>query len=429
MYISSLLPVVLPLAAFFQNALADVAYPLSASSRWIVDKNGDRFKLRCVNWAGHLEPGIPEGLSKQPVDKIASWIASNGFNCVRLTYSVDMALSPDVSVSDSFEQAANSSGTNTDPNALQAQYQAAVEQNPFLSNATRLSAFDTVISTLNSHSLSVILDNHVSKAQWCCNYTDGNGWWDSAAGYDASNSQWFHTSDWLAALSAMSNFSTAHANVIGMALRNELRAVGSQDTNNHADWYDLMAQGARAIHSGNSDLLVVFGGVTSATDLSYLRNGPLDASSWGGAEKTAYEFHAYYWSFPLSSSVCPVYDSILGGKTGFLLEQDQPFTGPLWLSEFGALQIITDDGGNLLSGAEIGLEQAYLKCLVSYMEGNDADWAVWAVQGGYYVRQGQVDVDEPYGLLDQGWNDWRNASFKDALGGMFQATQGPGVGS
>ncbi|KAI4152487.1 MAG: hypothetical protein LQ340_002887 [Diploschistes diacapsis] len=425
MYIPSLLPYVASLSALISSAHSEVAYPLSTSSRWVVDSNGDRFKLRCVNWAGHLEPGVPEGLSKQPVDKIAVWIASNDFNCVRLTYSIDMALAPNISVSDSFTQAANSSGTNTNLAALQAQYSDAVAQNPFLSTATRLSTFETVIATLASHSISVVLDNHVSKAQWCCNSTDGNGWWDTASGYTASNSQWFNTTDWLAGLSAMSAFSTTHSNIVGMSLRNELRAVGSQDSNNHADWYSLMTQGAQAIHAGNPNLLIVFGGVTSATDLSYLQSTPLDTSAW--PDKTVFEFHSYYWSFPVSSSVCAIYDDILGARTGFVLEQDRPFTAPLWLSEFGATQVIAGAGGNLLGDAELALEQAYLKCLVGYMEGNDADWALWALQGGYYVREGVVDADESYGLLDHAWGDWRNATFKSALGGMFGVTQGPGV--
>ena len=419
MQLKSVTPYLLCASAFLQSVLSDVAYPLSASDRWIVDSNGERFKLRCVNWAGHLEPGIPEGLNKQPVDNIAYWIANNGFNCVRLTYSIDMALSPDTSVSDSFTQAANSSGTDTNVTALQEQYTAAVAQNAFLGSATRISTFDTIISTLASHSISVILDNHVSKAQWCCNYSDGNGWWDSASGYDASNSQWFNTANWLAGLSAMSKFSTSHPNIIGMSLRNELRAVGTQDENNHADWYNLTSFGAQAIHSANPDLLIVFGGVTSATDLSYLQFTPLDTSAWG-ADKTVYEFHSYWWSFPIGSSLCPVYDGILGERSGFILESGKPFTGPLWLSEFGALQVV--DGS-----VTTGLEQAFLGCLVSYMEGNDADWAVWAVQGSYYVREGAVDADESYGLLNHDWTDWRNATFKDALGGMFDVTQGPGV--
>ncbi|KAJ2964720.1 hypothetical protein NQ176_g10774 [Zarea fungicola] len=66
--------------------------PLHSSSRWILGADNQRVKLRCINWAGHLEVNVPEGLHKQPVNYIASWIANQGFNCVRLTYSIDMAL-------------------------------------------------------------------------------------------------------------------------------------------------------------------------------------------------------------------------------------------------------------------------------------------------------------------------------------------------
>ncbi len=59
------------------------------------------------------------------------------------------------------------------------------------------------------------------------------------------------------------------------------------------------------------------------------------------------------------------------------------------------------------------------------MTGNDADWAVWALQGSYYVRNQQVDFDEYYGLLNHDWTDWRNPAFSGMLGNMWKQTQGP----
>ncbi|CAF2051067.1 unnamed protein product [Brassica rapa] len=67
-----------------------MAYPLSTSSRWIVDENGQRVKLACVNWPSHLQPVVVEGLSKQPVDAVAKKIVEMGFNCVRLTWPLDL---------------------------------------------------------------------------------------------------------------------------------------------------------------------------------------------------------------------------------------------------------------------------------------------------------------------------------------------------
>lgn len=70
---------------------AAVGLPLHTDSRWIVDEEGQRVKLRCVNWVSHLEAVVAEGLSKQPIDAISNRIESLGFNCVRLTWPLFLA--------------------------------------------------------------------------------------------------------------------------------------------------------------------------------------------------------------------------------------------------------------------------------------------------------------------------------------------------
>jgi endoglucanase len=388
-------------------------------SRWIVDENGERYKLRCVNWGGHLETNTPEGLQHQTPDYIASWIAKNGFNCVRLTYSIDMALNQTVLVEDSFNEAGAVSGVGED--AMQKLYQQALQKNSFLNGATRIDAFSAVISALADHNINVILDNHVSKAQWCCNLTDGNGWWDTAFGYNEINSQWFVTEDWLNGLKAMAQFASKHDNVIGMSVRNELRALWPQDLNNHADWYTYVGQAANLIHSTNPDLLIMIGGTASATDFSFQRfTGPFNTT--GFADKAVWEFHVYSFSVGFLTSTCNVFQAQLGGSAGYLLQQGQAYTGPLWLSEYGVA--LNGDNGTLSSG-----DQAYLSCLVQYMEGNDADWSYWAIMGDYYVREGQLGYNESYGLLDPTWTDWQNPNFPSLIGAMFNVTQGPGVGT
>lgn len=67
------------------------ALPLYTNSRWIVDDEGQRVKLACVNWASHMEAVVAEGLSKQPMDAISKRIKSMGFNCVRLTWPLFLA--------------------------------------------------------------------------------------------------------------------------------------------------------------------------------------------------------------------------------------------------------------------------------------------------------------------------------------------------
>lgn len=210
----------------------------------------------------------------------------------------------------------------------------------------------------------------------------------------------------------MAIFSKQFSNVVGLALRNELRAVGSQDGNSHADWYNFQGQGAAAIHAGNPNALVVVGGVNYATEFGFLYSKPFDRSNLG--DKVVWEFHSYSWSNSYAPTDCAAYTILLGQQAGYLLVDGKAYTGPLWLSEFGWAQ----------NGPSAG-EQKYVDCLVKYMTGNDADWAYWALQGSYYFRDGKVNFDEGFGILNKEWSAWRNASFVSTIKGMWSQTQGP----
>ncbi|KAI2466015.1 glycoside hydrolase family 5 protein [Annulohypoxylon bovei var. microspora] len=392
--------------------------PLSTSSRWILDADGQRVKLRCVNWAGHQEANLPEGLNKQSVDYIADFIQQQGFNCVRLTYSIDHALNPDVLVSDSFTAAAGAANVSaTDMNNMYAQI---AEKNSFVNGATTRTVFETVIAALWQRGVMTILDNHVSKASWCCNLDDGNGWWDEGFGYIALNSQYFKTQEWLDGLQAIATWSTSQPGVIGMSLRNEIRELLLQGANGRADWYNFMTQGAERVHAANPDLLIIMGGTQSATDLTHIRvNRNIDWSAWQG--KHVWEFHAYSFTvtFALAKASCDMLKDAYGLFDGFVLSQGEDYTAPLILSEFGF---------GMTGGPNDGLsddDNTYFQCLRDYITGNDAEWAMWAVQGSYYVRQGTVGADESWGLLDTDWSALRNAKVPDLLAPMFKVTQGP----
>ncbi|KAF5320056.1 hypothetical protein D9611_010308 [Ephemerocybe angulata] len=399
------------LAHFFFLLLLHVtnAIVLRTSGRWILDAaSGQRVKLRCANWAGHMETSIPEGLQNQTPAFIAQWLASNRFNCVRLTFSIDMTLNPNQRVSDSFTAAASSAGVSA--SSMQSLYNQAVSKNSWLSSSTTRGAFARVIQDLAASNVMVILDNHVSHPSWCCGTSDGNGWWASASGYNAANSRYFDVNNWLNGLRAMATFAQAHPNVIGISLRNELRAVSGQDGNNHADWYNFVTQGAKAVREGNSNLLVVVGGPSYALDLSFIYNKMLDKSVFG--DKLVWEFHNYSWSGIGDS--CTSHTKLMSDKAGYLLVANKTYTAPLFLSEYGWAQ-----------SNPSAAENAYISCLVKYLESNDAEWAYWALQGSYYVREGKINFDEGFGLLNANWSGWRNSSFPRAVGKMFDQTQGP----
>ncbi|ROV98273.1 hypothetical protein VSDG_04404 [Cytospora chrysosperma] len=406
------------LIAFTTSVLSIPTLPLSTSSRWILDAESNRVKLRCVNWAGHMEMHLPEGLHKQPISYLADWIAGQGFNCVRLTYSIDWALDPTRTVSDAFSQGGTAAGVSAE--SVAAMYSQALVQNPFLANATTRDVYGEVIRQLWSRGVMTILDNHVSRASWCCNLTDGNGWWDTAAGYNDLNSRYFNTTLWLEGLQSVAGWAAAQEGVVGLSLRNEIRQFLLQGLNGpYDDWYDLVAQGAGVVHAAYPDALVIIGGVASATDLSTVRTRALDTSAWAG--KHVWEWHAYSFTvtFKLDFGSCDVKKDEYGAFDGFLLTQDKDYTAPLFLSEFGVGMSGGDNDG-LSDG-----DSSYLTCLVEYMSGNDAEWAVWALQGTYYVRNGKTDYEETWGLLDSNWSTWRNAQFPGMLGAMWNVSQGP----
>lgn len=412
------------------------ALPLSTSGRWILDADGARVKLRCVNWAGHMEAHVPEGLHRQSVDTIAQFIADAGFNCVRLTYSIDWALHPDETVADAFANAANLSGTPEHQANLTGFYADAVALNPFLADpaTTVRDVYGEVVDRLWARGVMTVLDNHVSRAQWCCNLTDGNGWWDAGFGYTDANSRFFNTTEWLQGLSAVAAWAAAdgaHPGVVAMSLRNEIRQFLLQGINGpYDDWFTYLNQAGAAVHDAHPDVLVVVGGGMSATDLTMVRSGSgaskLDyASAWPG--KHVWEFHAYSFTvtFAVDLGSCSLERDEYGAWDGFVLAQGEDYTAPLFLSEFG---VGMGDGADGSNNATAGLSQGdydYLTCLVGYMEGNDAEWALWAVQGSYYIRNGVVDYDESYGVLDHSWSTWRNPAFPALLGSMWNVTQGP----
>ncbi|KFH44162.1 Endoglucanase-like protein [Hapsidospora chrysogenum ATCC 11550] len=390
--------------------------PLSSSSRWIVDTNGERVKLRCINWPGHMESNIPEGLSKQSLDYIADWIADEGFTCVRLTFSIDMALNQDVSVKESFQIGASEGGV--DEAAVMEQYELAVEKNAFLGNATRIDVFGAVEEALWERGVMTVLDNHVSKAKWCCNLDDGNGWWRDAPGYIPANSEFFDTQEWLDGLEAMAEWSVGRPGVVGVSLRNELRAHVTQILWGGDQWFEKMPQAARIVHNANPDVLISIGGLDGGNNLAPLRDERMPIEDWEG--KNVWDAHAY--SFTVNTpnfGNCDIEKAQYGFLFGFVLGDDAEQQGPLWLSEFGVGMDEGDNDGLSDEGYE------FLTCLVGYLEGNDADWALWSIAGSYYIREGTVDREDNYGALTKDWSGWRNEKFKGMLGKMWEVTQGP----
>lgn len=101
-----------------------------------------------------------------------------------------------------------------------------VGKNPVISNKTvilanldllglsAMSIFDKVVEELSRQELLIVLDNHMSDADWCCNENDGNGLWYNAR---------YPESKWIEDWEKMAQRYRQNAFVVAADLRNELR--------------------------------------------------------------------------------------------------------------------------------------------------------------------------------------------------------------
>ena len=166
------------LGAAAPSSLAERAasiLPLSTKGRDIVQSNGNVFHFISTNWPGHQETMIPEGLQHASIKEIVSWFPKLGLNSVRLTFAIEM-------VDDYYDKSPNQSLEKSIINALgQANGTKVLNQilakNPqFTRSSTRLDVWTAVGKELSNQGVIIHLDNHVSKAFWCCGDDDGNGW-------------------------------------------------------------------------------------------------------------------------------------------------------------------------------------------------------------------------------------------------------------
>ncbi|KAG9445511.1 hypothetical protein H6P81_011639 [Aristolochia fimbriata] len=310
-----------------------------------------------------METMLAEGLDRKHVGDIASGVASLGFNCVRLTWATFMftrthqlhaSISDDLRISTVGESLrAHGLGETTLVNVT--------KHNPFMINLTLVEAYDEVVDALGAAGLMVVLDNHVSRPQWCCAEDDGNGFFGD---------EHFDPEEWLQGLVAVAKRFRRKTQVVGMSLRNELRGQRQSES----DWYKYMELGA-------------------------------------AKEKLVYEAHWYAfsegqrheWEERSPNRVCADSIARFESKVGFVvLSRRSPAAAPapLFVSEFGVDQRGVNRADN-----------RFLACFLAYAVSRDLDWALWALQGSYYLRKGRPGFDETYGVVDTQWDQPRNPNF------------------
>ena len=370
--------------------------PLGISGRYVMAANNTRVKLACVNWVGHMGALLPESLATRPIQQLADGVPAMGFNCVRLTYAVETI------------QRRNDNATNTAKSVLSdVSYARLMTNNPWIANGTVWDCFQRLIEELAERRVMVIMDNHISDAEWCCSLEDSQRWFQKSR---------FPVQPWIDTLAFVAGFLHDRASVdpryryvVGMGLRNELMCW--DPFTSVPQWRQYMGQAAAAVHEADPDLLIVAGGLTMASQLDFIKKGRLEPRA-----KVVYEAHIYnnFYVHPGWVSVgqyptCAYLKWFLTSRVGVVL--DVP--APLWLSEFG-FDVDTFDPGNTN-----GPDNQWFLCIIEWLEQYDVDWAVWVLHGVYYDRDGQKDAHETFGLTTEDYRV-KNKAFLDNLHRVMQ---------
>ncbi|MFF0474007.1 glycoside hydrolase family 5 protein [Streptomyces sp. NPDC004284] len=392
--------------------------PLSTRGRYVVDADGNRFKLKAGNWSGaqgtwegsgdaadpanhqadQKSNNIPLALDRTPMANLLADFHELGLNAIRLPYA-DAMIRDTTVVPDS-----------------------AVAANPQLKGKTPLQVFDAVVAALTADGFAVILNNHTTTYRWCCGL-DGNERWNTSQ----TTEQWID--NWLFLVDRYK----ANKRVVGADLRNEVRRDWNDDPNwgwgNEHDLYNAFQLAGNRILEADPDMLIIMEGINwqgipqgmfphGRPTLTPVRNlsNTLVASG-----KLVYSAHFYGFTGPNHTGATggwqngetndPRYRDlspedlvrVVNDQALFVTEKGQHFTAPVWVSEFGTA------GRGQTDAKEIDWFNRFTDILVK----NDTDFAVWPLVG--WSTDGKINDNWAMTSYDEEGNrqgvndggDWR----------------------
>ncbi len=338
------------LSGFAQRAT--IAPPLHTEGHRILDSQNRAVRLTSVNWYGFDEKEyVAGGLDHASLTSIVQQIRQMGMNSVRLPWANE----------------------TLEHNPLVPDY--AVKENPQFRGKHAMDVMDAVIAALAQAHIMVILDNHVSRADWCCGEKDGNGLW--------YNEQ-YPESQWLADWQTMARRYKHERWVVGADLRNELRSGAAWGgTDPKLDWHAAAERGGNAVLSANPRLLIMVEGPEYSTNFKGFDTLPVKLSV---AHRLVYSPHAYNIDghpFSTYEEMKQLYDA----RAGFLLHTEPGV--PLWVGEFGTCQTL-----------DCGANSDWFTMYIRYMKDNQLSWSYWPLNGTQSSGESRkYDALESYGLL------------------------------
>ena len=326
--------------------------PLHTNGHHILDAAGHQVRLTSVNWYGFDQRDfVAGGLDHAPLATIVQEIVDLGVNSVRLPWANE----------------------TVERNPQVPDY--ALKANPQLKGKHAMEVMDAVIHALADARIMVVLDNHVSRADWCCSDGDGNGLWYNA---EYPESKWL--ADWQTIVRRYKN----ERWVVGADLRNELRNKAAWGgTNPDLDWHAAAERGGNAVLAANPLLLIMVEGPEYSTNFAGFDKLPVRLNI---AHRLVYSPHAYnIANHPFGSyeDLKQVYDA----RAGFLLHTEPGV--PLWVGEFGTCQTL-----------DCGSNSDWFVMYIRYLKEHDVGWSYWALNGTQSTgATRKYDATEDYGLL------------------------------
>jgi len=359
------------LATFVKQCLQapNILFPLQSGrleDRMVVmDADGQRVKLACVNWFGaHMEDMVVNGLDRQPIESIAQTIAELGFNCVRLTFALDTIFKNPI----------------VRPERLTA--------NPRMIGMNAMQVLDEAVKALSNAKVIVLPNNHMSTAGWCCPAEDGLWYTDEYP-------EEYFIEGWRQVVTRYKD----NPWVAGMDLRNELRpsahgvpaAWGNGKEN---DWAIAAEKTGNILLDINPNILIIVGGILSNGNLMGALVRPIQLNS---PQRLVYTGHIYTFSPVISDLPYPYFKTVMHNMQTFVADAGHNYSAPYWMGETGC-------GGNSEKWEHI----------IRFLNETDHDWSYWSLDG--YVYPGQ---DHGYGLLEEDYITIRHPWKIEQLQGLM----------
>ncbi|KAJ7501846.1 cellulase [Mycena galericulata] len=406
--------------------------PLSTRGRYVVDVNGNRFKMKGGNWhgasgtyagsgdinvdanhhAGENAHTMPLGLQYVPIDQIMDSFEEMSINTIRLQFSNQMI---------------------HDTSIINATWVAA---NPQFIGMTCLEVYDAVIKALTDRGFAVIINNHTDLSIWCCG-VDGNERWDESQSYQT----W--VDDWVMMVARYQN----NKYVIGADLYNEVRRDILTDPiwggGGDADWQAASQLAGDLILTQNPDILVIVEGINwiglPVDGLPHSRPTLIPVGDLSHTfvvpHKLVYSAHFYSYTGPNHSGATGIGETtdpryrdlnrtelfaVLQSSASYVaLDQQMHYTAPVWISEFG----IAGRGEN------VPADFTWFQNFVDYLAMTDADFAFWPLVGylndgvgnGWALMNWATDGSATRtGLFDG--DDWRAPAWTELVGAPAAAS-------